>query len=57
MNNRLYADTQYNHIIADIIARGNDVEIRSCKDGKKIVEVRKTVIAVIPDATKPQRKE
>ena len=31
-----------------IVARGNDAEIRSSKDGIKIFEVSKTVAAVIP---------
>ena len=34
--------------VRKIVARGNDVEIRSSKDGIKILEVSKRVAAVIP---------
>ena len=32
----------------EIAKRGNDAEIRTCKEGIKILEVRKTVAAIIP---------
>lgn len=34
--------------VRNIVARGNDVEIRSSKDGLKVLEIKKTVAAVIP---------
>ena len=34
--------------VRKIVARGNDAEIRSSKDGIKIFEVSKKVVAVIP---------
>lgn len=34
--------------VRNIVQRGNDVEIRSSKDGIKVLEVKKTVAAVIP---------
>lgn len=34
--------------VRNIVQRGNDVEIRSTKDGIKVLEVKKTVAAVIP---------
>lgn len=35
-------------VVRKIVAKGNDVEIRSSKDGIKILEVSKRVAAVIP---------
>jgi len=35
-------------VVRGIVARGNDAEIRSSKDGIKIFEVSKKVAAVIP---------
>lgn len=35
-------------VVRNIVARGNDAEIRSSKDGIKILEVSKKVAAVIP---------
>lgn len=35
-------------VVRGIVARGNDAEIRSSKDGIKIFEVSKRVAAVIP---------
>ena len=35
-------------VVRRIVARGNDAEIRSSKDGIKIFEVSKKVAAVIP---------
>ena len=35
-------------VVRNIVARGNDAEIRSSKDGIKILEVSKRVAAVIP---------
>ena len=35
-------------MVRKIVARGNDAEIRSSKDGIKIFEVSKKVVAVIP---------
>lgn len=35
-------------VVRKIVARGNDAEIRSSKDGIKIFEVSKKVAAVIP---------
>ena len=32
----------------EIAKRGNDAEIRTCKEGIKILEVRKSVAAIIP---------
>ena len=34
--------------IAEITKRGNDAEIRTCKDGVKILEVSKRVAVIIP---------
>ena len=34
-------------IIEEIIKRGNDVEIKSCKNGYKILEVKRKVVATI----------
>lgn len=34
-------------IIEDIIKRGNDVEIKTCKEGYKILEVKRKVAATI----------
>ena len=34
-------------IIEDIIKRGNDVEIKSCKNGYKILEVKRKVVVTI----------
>ena len=39
-------------IIADILARGNDVEVRKTKDGYKILEVSKKVAKVVVTETK-----
>lgn len=35
-------------VVRNIVARGNDAEIKSSKDGIKILEVSKKVAAVIP---------
>ena len=35
-------------VVRNIVARGNDAEIRSSKEGIKILEVSKKVAAVIP---------
>lgn len=35
-------------VVRGIVARGNDAEIRSSKEGIKILEVSKKVAAVIP---------
>ena len=35
-------------VVRGIVARGNDAEIRSSKDGIKIFEVSKKIAAVIP---------
>lgn len=35
-------------VVRKIVARGNDAEIRTCKEGIKVLEVSKKVIAVIP---------
>lgn len=35
-------------VVRKIVARGNDAEIRSSKDGIKIFEVSKKVAAIIP---------
>lgn len=35
-------------IAREITARGNDVEVRTCKEGIKIFEVTKRVVAVFP---------
>lgn len=35
-------------VVRKIVARGNDAEIRSSKDGIKIFEVSKKIAAVIP---------
>lgn len=32
----------------EITKRGNDAEIRTCKDGVKILEVSKRVVVIIP---------
>ena len=44
--------TQYkgymDDVVRRIVARGNDAEIRSSKDGIKIFEVSKRIAAVIP---------
>ena len=42
-NNDLLART-----IAEITKRGNDAEIRTCKEGVKILEVSKRVAIIIP---------
>lgn len=34
----------------EIIARGNDMEVRSSKDGIKVFEVRKKLVATIPSS-------
>ena len=34
-------------LIEQIHKRGNDVEIKTCKDGIKVIEVHRTVIAII----------
>jgi hypothetical protein len=33
--------------ISEIHGRGNDVELRECKDGLKVIEVHRKVIAII----------
>ena len=38
---------QLDILIAQIHKRGNDVEIRTCKDGIKVIEVHRKVIAII----------
>lgn len=35
-------------IAREITARGNDMEVRTCREGLKIFEISKKVIAVIP---------
>lgn len=35
-------------IAREITARGNDMEVRTCREGIKVFEVSKKVIAVIP---------
>lgn len=35
-------------IAREITARGNDVEVRTCREGLKIFEVSKKVVAVFP---------
>lgn len=35
-------------VVRKIVAKGNDVEIRTCKEGLKVLEVSKRVAAVIP---------
>lgn len=35
-------------VVRKIVARGNDAEVRSSKDGIKIYEISKKVAAVIP---------
>ena len=37
-----------NKTISGIVARGNDAEIRTCKEGIKILEVTKRVAIIIP---------
>ena len=39
---------QIDEVVRRIVARGNDAEVRSSKDGIKIFEVSKRVAAVIP---------
>ncbi len=34
---------------AEAISRGNDLEIRSCRGGKKVFEVSKRLVAVMLD--------
>lgn len=34
--------------IAEITKRGNDAETRTCKEGLKILEVTKRVVAIVP---------
>ena len=38
-------------VVRRIVARGNDAEIRSSKDGIKILEISKKLVAVIPDSS------
>lgn len=40
--------TYLDDTVRKIVARGNDVEIRSSKDGIKVLEVSKKIAAVIP---------
>lgn len=35
-------------IAREITSRGNDVEVRTCREGIKIFEVTKKVVAVLP---------
>ena len=35
-------------IAREITARGNDVEVRTCREGIKVLEVTKRVVAVFP---------
>lgn len=35
-------------IAREITARGNDVEVRTCREGIKVFEVTKRVVAVFP---------
>ena len=35
-------------LIKQINARGGDVEIRTCKGGTKVYEIKKTLVATIP---------
>lgn len=37
-------------IAREITARGNDVEVRTCREGIKVFEVSKKVVAVFPAA-------
>lgn len=37
-----------NKTISGIVARGNDAEVRTCKEGIKVLEVTKRVAVVIP---------
>lgn len=39
-------------IAREITARGNDMEVRTCREGIKVFEVSKKVIAVIPAGEK-----
>ena len=38
---------QLDILIEQIHKRGNDVEIRNCKDGLKVIEVHRKVIVII----------
>lgn len=40
--------TSLEKIAKEITARGNDMEVRSSKDGIKVLEVSKKVVAVFP---------
>lgn len=45
MDNKTKPDIQ--KIANEIVSRGNDVEIRACKDGLKVLEVTRKVVLVI----------
>lgn len=35
-------------LVREITARGNDVEVRTCREGIKVIEVSKKVMGVFP---------
>lgn len=39
---------EINKVVNEIVARGNDVEMRTCREGIKIFEVSKKVVTIIP---------
>lgn len=41
------ADKRMEDLVNQIHTRGNDVELRKCKDGVKVIEVHRKVIAII----------
>ena len=43
-------------IASEILARGNDVEIRTCKEGMKIIEVSRKVVLVIKNDAENGRR-
>ena len=36
------------HLVREITARGNDVEVRTCREGLKVIEISKRVVGVFP---------
>ena len=47
-NNRAINNPEINQVVNEIVARGNDVEMRTCREGIKIFEVSKKVVTIIP---------
>ena len=45
--------------VAEIIARGSEAEIRTCKEGLKVIEVSRKIIKIFPaaDAEREERTE